>query len=63
MDTLSRLESSGNGFARRYERFLKAWPSGDMDGSRLEDAGGDASSEDDTFQGLRSAEPGRIVDL
>jgi prevent-host-death family protein len=63
METLARLESSGTGFARRYERFLESWKYGDADGSGVDAAEDDDSGADDLFQGIRSAEPGRAVDL
>ncbi|MFH2074834.1 MAG: type II toxin-antitoxin system Phd/YefM family antitoxin [Pseudomonadota bacterium] len=63
METLAQLESSGNGFARRYARFLETWKYGEADGSRSDATVGGDSGADDLFQGIRSVEPGRPVDL
>jgi prevent-host-death family protein len=63
METLARLESSEAGFARRYERFLESWKYGDADGFGVDATVGGDSGADDLFQGLRSSEPGRAVDL
>jgi prevent-host-death family protein len=63
METLDQLQSSGSGFTRRYKRFLESWKYGDADGSEADATVGGDSSTEDPFQGLRSAEPGRAVDL
>jgi len=63
METLAQLESSAAGFARRYERFLETWRYGDADGSGTDWTAGDDSGVDELFQGIRSSEPGRTVDL